>query len=253
MMGDYYVGVDIGQKHDHSAIIALEKRTPSELYVVYKRRFRLGTEYSAVIGHLQQLYRNLDDVKEILIDQTGVGEVFVEEVRKSGIRRARGIMLTVPSKQEILVFLKKVIEEKRLHYPLDSDLINEITLERFELTKSGQIQYSHPTNTHDDVFWALGLAVYASRPDTPVYHPIVLGGHVSRPVSGFSMLLPKISRKPPISGEWPCCIICGQYRRVNDPVCPKCHGNPDKASLDPYVPEPWDTEHYLDFLEKHKQ
>ncbi len=253
MSKDYYVGVDIGQKHDHSAIVALEKRPPRDLYVIHKERFPLGTEYSAVIGHLHLLRKRLHDLREVLIDQTGVGEVFVEEARKSGLKNARGLVLTLQSKQEVMVFLKKVVEEERLHLPFDRDLMNEITTERFELMKSGQVQYSHPSNTHDDVFWALALAVYASRPEIPVWHPIVLGGHVSRPVSGFNMLPPKARQKPPISGEWPSCIICGQYRRTVDTVCPRCHGSPDRSTWESYVPNPWEGEPYLEFLETHKR
>jgi hypothetical protein len=35
-------------------------------------------------------------------------------------------------------------------------------VERFELRKDGAINLSHPGGTHDDVFWSLALAVYAT-------------------------------------------------------------------------------------------
>jgi len=47
--------------------------------------------------------------------------------------------------------------------------------------KSGQYQFSHPSGTHDDSLWALALAVYASRPERPVYYPIVLTGYTVKP------------------------------------------------------------------------
>ena len=47
--------------------------------------------------------------------------------------------------------------------------------------KSGQLQFSHPSGTHDDSLWALALAVYASRPERPVYHPVVLTGYIVKP------------------------------------------------------------------------
>jgi hypothetical protein len=53
--------------------------------------------------------------------------------------------------------------EKRLHIPYDSNLIAELNTERYTLTKNGQTTFSHPQGTHDDQFWALTLATYATR------------------------------------------------------------------------------------------
>jgi len=53
--------------------------------------------------------------------------------------------------------------EKRLRIPYDSDLIAELNIERFELTKDGKIKFSHPEGTNDDLFWSLTLACYATR------------------------------------------------------------------------------------------
>jgi hypothetical protein len=36
-------------------------------------------------------------------------------------------------------------------------------VERFELSKSGHLLFNHPTETHDDRFWALALATYAAE------------------------------------------------------------------------------------------
>ena len=76
-------------------------------------------------------------------------------------------MLTVPSKQEILGYMKHLMETEALSIYYDPDLIAQINLERYEVTKTGQIQFSHPDGTHDDELWALALATYATRtPDT---------------------------------------------------------------------------------------
>jgi hypothetical protein len=64
------------------------------------------------------------------------------------------------------------MEEGRLHFAYDPDLINEINAERYQITKTGQTQFSHPSGTHDDRLWALALAVYAARYETPTYHPV---------------------------------------------------------------------------------
>jgi hypothetical protein len=35
-------------------------------------------------------------------------------------------------------------------------------VERFELRRDGALNFSHPRGTHDDVFWAVALSVYAT-------------------------------------------------------------------------------------------
>jgi hypothetical protein len=72
-------------------------------------------------------------------------------------------LLHLRSKQEILSHMKQLMQTQRLALYYDPDLIPEINVERFELTKSGQIQFSHPEGSHDDRLWALALAVYATR------------------------------------------------------------------------------------------
>ena len=47
-------------------------------------------------------------------------------------------------------------------------------MERYELTKTGQVRFSHSDGTRDDGLWAFALAVYASRPEVPEYHPVAL-------------------------------------------------------------------------------
>jgi hypothetical protein len=76
-------------------------------------------------------------------------------------------MLTVPSKQEIFGYMKNLMQTRALSLYYDRDLIAEINVERYELTKNGQIQFSHPEGSHDDRLIALALAAYATRtPDT---------------------------------------------------------------------------------------
>jgi hypothetical protein len=46
--------------------------------------------------------------------------------------------------------------------PYRGDICTELNVERYSLHKDGTIGYHHPTGTHDDVFWATALAVYAT-------------------------------------------------------------------------------------------
>jgi phage FluMu gp28-like protein len=167
--GRYFVGVDFGKKVDYSVIAIVRwntKKKAAELVGIV--RFPLETPYATVIGYVKVICDKLQRVEKVLVDRTGVGEYITEEMQNVHIRSTiEGIMLTVPSKQEILGYMKNMMETEHLGLYLDQDLITQINLEHYELTKTGQIQFSHPDGTHDDELWALALAIYATRtPDT---------------------------------------------------------------------------------------
>ncbi len=60
--------------------------------------------------------------------------MFVEQVVKSGLRNAKGIMPSLPKKQEVMVYLKQLMREGRLHAPYEHEIVNEMNGERYELT-----------------------------------------------------------------------------------------------------------------------
>jgi len=106
------------------------------------KQFKLGTDYTHVMGYLNRLGQRLQTVKRTSIDQTGVGEYFIEEARKSGVKNVEGTNLSVPTKENIVSYLRQLMEEGRLRFAYDPDLINEMNAERFQLTKTGQTQFS---------------------------------------------------------------------------------------------------------------
>ena len=84
--GIFYVGCDPGKKQDFSAIAVIERLPDGLLRLVHIKRFRLGTEYRSVLGYLRLLNQKLATVRTIEIDQTGLGEYFVEDAIHSGIK-----------------------------------------------------------------------------------------------------------------------------------------------------------------------
>lgn len=82
-------------------------------------------------------------------------------------------MLTVQSKQEILGYMKSLMETRALSLYYHWELIAEINVERYELMKNGQIQFSHPEGGHDDRLFA--LSVYATRTPDTSFMSVVFG------------------------------------------------------------------------------
>ena len=138
------------------------KREGEVLKVIHVKRFSLETNLGSVLGYLKILIAKLSSIEKIFIDQTGMGEMVVEEARNLGLASVEGITFTMKSKEEMASLLKNVMEKKKLLIPYNPDFLNELNVEQFEITKDGHFKFSHPQGTHDDLFWALALAVYAS-------------------------------------------------------------------------------------------
>ena len=173
--GDYYAGVDFGKLQDYSVIMVL-KREGDILKLVYMYQFPLETAYTHVIGHLVRANQKFQ-FRSVLVDQTGVGEPVLEEIRNQGIRTVEGVKFTVQTKEELLTTLKIAMEQNRLALPYHRQLCEQINEQQYAYSKSGHLQFSHPTNSHDDKLWALTLAVYTSTQAPPPGKGVVILPH----------------------------------------------------------------------------
>ncbi|MEM0050712.1 MAG: terminase family protein [Candidatus Bathyarchaeia archaeon] len=160
-IGEFYIGVDFGKKVDYSVVAVVEK-SGDLIKLVHLHRFPLETAYASVIGYIKALSDRYQHVYGVCVDQTGVGEYITEDMMRAGIPNVQGVILTLQKKQEILGILKQKMQNDLIRIPYDAELIAEINIEKFELTKEGQIKFSHPEGTHDDRLWAFALAVYAA-------------------------------------------------------------------------------------------
>ena len=160
--GEFYAGLDLGKHQDHSVFTIVKTEEPS-IKLIHIHQFPLQTPYASVIGYVKTIRDRWQTINKILVDMTGVGDYIVEDMINAGITETEGVKFTIETKQEMAQWLKQCMVEKRLKIPYDSDLIAELNIERFELTKNGKIKFSHPEGTNDDRFWSLALATYATR------------------------------------------------------------------------------------------
>ncbi|MEM3668879.1 MAG: terminase family protein [Candidatus Bathyarchaeia archaeon] len=164
--GEFYAGLDLGKHRDHSAL-AVAKIEDNSIKLIHMHRFPLKTAYASVIGYVKTLCDRWQTINKILVDMTGVGDYITEDMKNAGINATEGVKFTQETKQQMAQWLKQCMTEKKLQIPYDSDLIAELNIERFELTKEGKIKFSHQEGTNDDRFWALALACYATRIGPP--------------------------------------------------------------------------------------
>lgn len=162
---NYYAGVDFGKHQDYSTV-AIVKKENSTIQLVYLHEFELGTAYTAVINHLVRAQQKFQ-LQDTLVDQTGLGEPVLDELKAQGFTNARGLTFTVKTKEELLTTLKLAMEQKRLKLPYNRRLCQQINEQQYEYSRSGHLQFSHPEGSHDDMLWALSLAVWAATRETP--------------------------------------------------------------------------------------
>jgi hypothetical protein len=82
--GVFYVGLDVGQRRDPTAIAVVERRK-GRLMVRHLERVALGTPYPRVVGRVRRLMRSeaLRGRCAVVVDATGVGAAVVDWLRAS--------------------------------------------------------------------------------------------------------------------------------------------------------------------------
>ena len=164
--GHFYMGVDLAERVDYSVVTAVQKEE-NRLGLVHMHRFKRGTSLASVIGYAKILSERWRTIQAVYVDKTKHGDYIIQDMHEAGLRQAEGINFTQNTKQEMAQLMKQRMREGILKIPFDRDLLDELNTERFELTKTGKITFSHPNGTHDDRFWALALAVYAAEKAPP--------------------------------------------------------------------------------------
>ena len=81
----FYVGLDLGQRHDPTAIAVMEKTT-SHMRVRHLERVPLGTPYPGVVERVREIVWNGQLVRNcaLAVDGTGVGAPVVDMLRGRG-------------------------------------------------------------------------------------------------------------------------------------------------------------------------
>jgi hypothetical protein len=200
MESKYFVGLDLGQRHDFTALAVLERReravggldpvtylqpSKTELVVRYLERMKLGTAYPQVLERVKRLVSQhpLKGNCTLLVDATGVGAPVVDWIKRSdlncvmvpititgggrSVERSGGNYVT---RTDLLSGVQVHLERQELILPdpmpeLDR-LIEELTALRIQTGARGRVRVdSESSATHDDLAIALALACWgAGRP-----------------------------------------------------------------------------------------
>ena len=193
----YFVGVDLGQSHDFTAIAVVERAEMAGDYdpvvAAYKKvvklrvrflaRPALGTPYTEVVNRVVEVTRWPDLVKrcQLIVDGTGVGRPVVDLLRRSGPGcTVMPVTITggdteeyangyhrVP-KRDLIVGLQLLFQRGELQIAgeleLGPALEKELGDMRVKTTPFGREQYgAWREGQHDDLVLAVALACWGAQ------------------------------------------------------------------------------------------
>ena len=157
-----FIGVDIGRVHDLTAIWVLE--VINQMY--YTRRV-ITLENQPFEMQEKILYDLLrfPRVYKCLIDQTGIGMQFTERAKRKFGQKVDGVHFTGQMKEEMAYPVRVAFESRTLRIPPDNQIRADLRSGRKETSGSGNIRIGaeRTRNGHADRFWALALALHATK------------------------------------------------------------------------------------------
>ncbi len=178
-LGEYagapvFVGMDIAARGDLAVLAALEA-DGSQRLVLRELVVMRGVSFAAQLSALDLLMRSYRVVR-VAIDQTGMGEMPVQEAqRRHGQYRVAGVLFTPARKLDLAVGLKQRLQDRRLALPVAAAeraaVAADLRAVRMEAGAGGipRLAAARSGEGHADRFWAIALACSAAGDETPSY------------------------------------------------------------------------------------
>ncbi len=195
--GPFFVGLDLGQSHDFTAIAVLERvelvgpwdgtlytnRKMAGLHIRYLERVALGTSYPAVVDRVRNL-TNSPQLKAncyLVVDATGVGRPVVDLLSRADLtctllaaqitggdtETQAGGYYRVP-KRDLIVGIQVLLQRGALRIAgglrYGDTLVEEMMSMQVKQASNGHEQYgAWRSGEHDDLVLAVALACWGAR------------------------------------------------------------------------------------------
>jgi hypothetical protein len=180
----YYLGLDLGQKRDFSALVILERRGEGKTALFHARhiqRYALGTSYPAIVLDVADKLTRLpasNNLPTLALDETGVGVAVTDLFRAAKLKaRLKPICITggdrvtregdtwrVP-KRELVSVTQVALQTDRLKIaaalPEAATLVRELESFQVKITDAAHDVYgSWREGQHDDLVLAVAMALW---------------------------------------------------------------------------------------------
>ncbi len=156
-----YAGYDPGGKQDPAALIVVTKNKDG--YALRYSKTWLNQDYTTTDFAVVDICKAMN-VEKLFVDQTGLGSPILEHLNEIYQKeRVQGIFLTHKRKEELLLNLKLLFEQKIVSIPNDRELLANLNCINYERSHTGNYYFKHGRGTHDDIAFALALAVWTAK------------------------------------------------------------------------------------------
>ena len=178
----FYVGVDLGQRQDHTAIAVVERT--EFLLVRHVERVALGTPYPLVVAHLREMVNRQELRRQcaLVVDGTGLGGPVVDMLRGAGLgceitavtitggeheRSGGGQSVSVP-KRDLIAGVQVALDKGDLRIARRlrelGPLVRELVDVRMSSGPMGRVRIgADGCGEHDDLVIALALACWRAK------------------------------------------------------------------------------------------
>ena len=180
-MAKYFIGLDLGQAQDYTAITVIEQKKPA-FHVRHIERPRLGTPYPVIVERVKALMETpqLKRKAALVVDKTGVGAPVVDLFRKVGlspiaititggntVARERG-GYRVP-KRDLVTTLQVLFQAGNLKVASGLELAPVLVEELLNFKVKINVKTGHDSyeawreGTHDDLVLSVAMACWYAK------------------------------------------------------------------------------------------
>jgi len=184
----FYIGLDLGQRRDYSAIIIIERldhrrafqgTSFDKLLVRYAERLPLGMPYPKVVERVRAIVQSCRLLGNcvLVVDATGVGAPVVDMLRAAQLGcdvcavtitgGTRGESKGSVPKQDLIAGVQVLLESGKLRIGKlreAAGLVRELKSVRMSVSGSGRVQSgAGGYGEHDDLAIALALACWRAK------------------------------------------------------------------------------------------
>jgi len=181
----FYVGLDLGQRRDYTAVVAVERipvKVGHILHVRHAERVALGTAYPKVVERMRTIvqHQELRGKCALVVDATGVGAPVVDMLRAGqlgceivavtitgGEREHQGAGRWSVPKRDLVGGVQVLLEKGELKIAAmlreAETLRAELLAVRQQAGVGGRVRMGAEEGEHDDLVMALALACWRAR------------------------------------------------------------------------------------------
>ncbi len=133
------------------------------------------------MAYIKSICDRWRSVRAVYYDHTGT-KGMDEQIDRAGFPGIKGVDFTKPLKHGMAMSLKQLMmtprdsdkalpaeqARRKFELPFDQDVQAELNVEQWEQSPGSEVYtFSHPEGSHDDRFWAMCLAIFASTQSPP--------------------------------------------------------------------------------------